>query len=257
MEERKKIFDTVAEQYEQFRPGYPDELFSELISLSGLPEKGRILEIACGTGQATLPMARRGYSIVCVELGDKLANIARKKLAEFSEVSIHTKAFEDFELPSALFDLVMVGTAFHWFNSAENIKKIAASLRSGGAFAYFDNFHGLFEKESFFGRAQEFYQKYMPESAKSWQTPKETKNIVPSSLDVEFFEPTMAKAFSWTHVYNTKDYIGLLDTYSDHRSLPLSDREALYQSLTELSEAEFGGKIEKHYVAALNVARRK
>ena len=40
----------------------------------------KVLEIGCGTAQATVPLARRGYHVLCVELGDNLATIARGKL---------------------------------------------------------------------------------------------------------------------------------------------------------------------------------
>ena len=66
--------------YDEVRPGYPEELFDDVVSLSGIPAGGRILEIGCGTGQATVPFARRGYRILCVELGENLAAVARRNL---------------------------------------------------------------------------------------------------------------------------------------------------------------------------------
>ena len=53
----RKIFDEAAPLYDEARPGYPDELFDDVVSLSGIPFEGRILEIGCGTGQATVPFA--------------------------------------------------------------------------------------------------------------------------------------------------------------------------------------------------------
>jgi SAM-dependent methyltransferase len=78
-EERAKlraIFDEAALLYDEVRPGYPEELFDDIVALSGIPSGGRILEIGCGTGQATVPFARRGYRILCVELGKNLAAVA-------------------------------------------------------------------------------------------------------------------------------------------------------------------------------------
>jgi hypothetical protein len=50
------------------------------VSLSGTGPGAKVLEIGCGTAQATVPLARRGYHVLCVELGDNLATIARGKL---------------------------------------------------------------------------------------------------------------------------------------------------------------------------------
>ena len=59
----RTIFDQAALDYDEVRPGYPEELIEDVISISAIPKDGRILEIGCGTGQATIPFAKRGYSI--------------------------------------------------------------------------------------------------------------------------------------------------------------------------------------------------
>jgi ubiquinone/menaquinone biosynthesis C-methylase UbiE len=45
------------------RPGYPELLFDDLASLSGTGPGAKALEICCGTGQAMVPLARRGYRV--------------------------------------------------------------------------------------------------------------------------------------------------------------------------------------------------
>ena len=62
-----KPFDDAAEFYDEVRPGYPDLLYHDIIGTSHISEGCLILEIGCGTGQATLPLARQGFHIVCVE----------------------------------------------------------------------------------------------------------------------------------------------------------------------------------------------
>src|SRR5438477_9057108 len=61
-EERRATLDDVAELYERARPTYPDELFDDLVALTGLKPRSRVLEIGCGPGKATLPLAGRGLS---------------------------------------------------------------------------------------------------------------------------------------------------------------------------------------------------
>ena len=92
---RKRSFDAAARLYDKFRPGYPEPLFDDLVQLSGIPAGGRILEIGPGTGQATLPLARRGLSILGLELGASMARVCRRNTHEFPNVEILNVAFED------------------------------------------------------------------------------------------------------------------------------------------------------------------
>jgi SAM-dependent methyltransferase len=63
---RARTFDQIAELYDRARPYYREEMFDDLFQLAGLePASTRILEIGCGTGRATEPLARRGADIVC------------------------------------------------------------------------------------------------------------------------------------------------------------------------------------------------
>ena len=108
MEERNRLratFDQVSSLYDRVRPGYPEALFDDVAAVSGVPPEGQILEIGCGTGQATVPLARRGYRILCVELGESLAAAAQRNLAAYPQVEVYTGAFEAWpaeETPSIL-----------------------------------------------------------------------------------------------------------------------------------------------------------
>ena len=143
-EDRNRLratFDGAALLYDEVRPGYPEELFDDVVSLSGVPKEGRILEIGCGTGQATVPLARRGYSILCVELGENLAAVAWRNLASYPRAEVLTADFEDVPLPEGAFDLAISATAFHWLDPAVAYPKVARALRPGGALALFWNEH--------------------------------------------------------------------------------------------------------------------
>src|SRR5712692_3661443 len=93
-ERLRATFDSAASLYHHARPGYPDELFDELVELADLRPGARLLEVGCGTGLATIPLARRGYQITCVEIGRDLAVRARRNLAGLSGVQVVQDAFE-------------------------------------------------------------------------------------------------------------------------------------------------------------------
>ncbi|HEY3232571.1 MAG TPA: class I SAM-dependent methyltransferase [Roseiflexaceae bacterium] len=94
---RRIIFDQVARDYDAIRPGYPAELIDDIVALSALHTVGHILEVGCGTGQATLPFAQRGYAILCLEIGAEMVAIAREKFRPYPKVRFQIVTFEDWQ----------------------------------------------------------------------------------------------------------------------------------------------------------------
>ena len=126
-----------------------------------------MLEIGCGTGQATVSLARRGYRVLCVELGENLAAVARRNLASYPRAEVLTADFEDVSLPEGAFDLAISATAFHWLDPAVAYPKVARALRPGGVIALFWNEHVHSDASGrFFEAAQEVYEREAPEIVK-------------------------------------------------------------------------------------------
>ncbi len=95
-------FDEAAEVCQRTRPVCPPQLFDDLIGLAGLSPGNRVVEIGCGTGQATVPLAERGMAVTAVEPGPNLAAIARRRLAGFPTTDVLTASFEDWQPRGAL-----------------------------------------------------------------------------------------------------------------------------------------------------------
>jgi 2-polyprenyl-3-methyl-5-hydroxy-6-metoxy-1,4-benzoquinol methylase len=114
-ERLRRTFDAVAPDYQGARPEYPEELYAALLALTGVrPEADALCDVGCASGKATLPLARRGFSVTGVELGAALAAEARRNLAGFDRVTVVNAAFETW--PPAVgetFGLVFAATAWH------------------------------------------------------------------------------------------------------------------------------------------------
>src|SRR5918992_361313 len=160
----RRTFDEAASLYDEVRPGYPEDLFDDIVSLSGIRPAGRILEIGCGTGQATVPFARRGYRILCIELGENMAALARRNLRRYPQAEVRIGAFEESPLEEKAFDLAISATAFHWLDPAVAYPKAAGALRDGGSLALFWNVHVHSDtSEGFFEAVQRIYEREAPE----------------------------------------------------------------------------------------------
>jgi len=169
---RARTFDEIAELYGRARRGYPEQLFDDVFALDGNePSRANVLEIGCGTGQATLPLARRGCNVVCVEMGPNLAQVARGKLAQFPRVEIVNARFEDWDAGSAAFDVVFAANSWHWLDPGSRYSQAVRLLRPGGALAFTTSRHAFPPGfDPFFAEIQSCYEA-IGEARLSWPPP--------------------------------------------------------------------------------------
>ena len=87
--EFRKIFDTIPEQFDKYRPRYTPELFAALIAYAQIGPGKSVLEIGPGTGQATDPVLQTGCDYHAIELGENL--FAKMQEGEMKELKIIVK----------------------------------------------------------------------------------------------------------------------------------------------------------------------
>jgi SAM-dependent methyltransferase len=231
-------------------------MFEDLAAV--VPAGARVLEIGCGTGQATVALAERGYRIVAIELGAEMATVARRNLAQFDSVEVVTVAFEDWPLPDESFDVVFSATAFHWLDPAVRVSKSAAALRTGGLLATVRTEHIAGGSEAFFVEVQDCYERFDP------STPPGLRQQAASEIPEDDREIASSEAFGlakfyryeWELSYTTAEYLDLLLTYSGHRALPPAQRSGLLNCIAGLIDGNHASRVVKRYLTELRVAPR-
>jgi SAM-dependent methyltransferase len=254
----RATFEEVPELYERARPLYPAQLFDDLVAYAGLEPGARVLEIGCGTGQATLPLAERGLEVVCVELGAGLAAVARRKLARFPRVRVVHAVFEEWEAEEASFDAVVAFTAFHWLDPEAKYVKPARLLRPGGALAVAETDHVVVEGgEPFWAEVQADYDAVVP-SDENRPPPRaeEVEDLRAELEETGLFGEVEVRRYLADVTYSADEYIGVLDTYSPNRAMEPVKRERLFDLIRQRVEAQPGGTVTKTYLFTLNLARR-
>ena len=92
-----------------------------------------------------------------------------------------------------------------------------------------------------------------------WPPPEPDE--VPDSCDeVErsgHFENVRAFRHLWDREFTADEYIDLVSTFSDHLLFEPASRERLFAGMRRLIDARPGGRVRKHYLTILNLARRK
>jgi SAM-dependent methyltransferase len=257
-ESLRLTFEEVPELYDRVRPTYPPELFDELVELAGLPEGGRVLEIGTGPGKASVPLAERGFQLVGIELGERLAALARLNLAGFPNVEIVNADFETWEPETAAYDAVVSFTAFHWIDPAVRYERTARMLREGGALAIVQTNHVLPDGgDPFWIEVEDDYREVFPDDEAG--PPPAPEEIVGMSEELEAsgrFAPAEERRYLWDVSYSAAEYVGVLDTYSGHRATEPEVRERLYELIRKRIDARPGGRVRKSYLALMSVARR-
>ena len=258
-EQLRQTFEEVPELYERARPSYPEELFGDLAELAGLRDGARLLEIGCGTGQATLPLAQRGYSILCVELFEGLAAAARRNLTDFPNVDVVHANFETWEPERAEFDAVVAFTALHWVDPDLRLAKPARLLRNHGALAVAGSLHVRRpDGDTFWTEVQEDYDAVTPSPEnRPPPLPEEVDDLRGEIEASGAFEFVGGRRYLWDTEYTADSYIALLDTYSGHRALDDERRNRLYERIRGRIDARPGGRVTKTYLTMLNVARKR
>ena len=248
------IFDGVAEEYDSLRPGYPRELVSHVLNSAALPRDGAILEVGCGSGQATRLFAGHARRMVCVEAGLRMAALAAQNLEEFPHVSIENARFEEWPLQPGAFHLVIAAQSFHWVDPEVGYQRAARCLRPGGALALFWN-RPLGAEPALRAALDAAYERHAPELSRK-NVPREMP-WVPEAIDrSERFEPVEIRRFPWTDRRDADSYARLVATHSDHAALPDSQRRVLLADIRDTIE-RFGGQIAVEHYTLLFLARRK
>ncbi len=260
-DERERLrttFDAAAERYQRARPEYPAALYDTLVELAGLRAGDRLLEVGCASGKATLPLARRGFRVTCVEIGPALAAAARRALAGFGDAEVLEGAFETWDPPAGRsVDLVLAATAWHWIDPAVRYRRAWRLLRPGGHLAFWSAAHVFPEGgDPFFADLQEVYEAIGeapdPPRPRPGELPDDREDIERSGC----FTDVSVVHFDWEVVYDAEGYLGLLDTFSGHIAMEAWQRDRLYGEIRRRLAQRPDGRLRRHWGAVLHVARR-
>lgn len=242
--------------YDRWRPTYTSALFDEIIRYADLNETKQALEIGIGTGQATMPILQTKCNLVAIELGEKLAQFSMKKFAACSNFQVINVPFENFLSDYNTFDLIYSATAFHWIPEEIGYAKTFNLLKSGGALALFWN-HAFVNRSDdlLHQEIRKVYNKYKPTDKQPVEFNEADCSKTVELLKNYGFINVYSKLFHQVRTFTAKEYVALLNTYSDHRSLVDNVKSGLENEIA-LAINSFGGKLHVYDTMDLYLARK-
>lgn len=133
---RTDLYQGTAEFYDRFRRPYPEALFADLRTRLPVSRAGRLLDLACGTGQVTFALAADFVETVAVDTEPETVAFASDKAAqlEMSGIEWLVGSAEAVAIEGP-FELITVGTAFHRLDRALVARRMRDLLADDGAVA--------------------------------------------------------------------------------------------------------------------------
>lgn len=261
MDDRRQLrdtFDSAADLYHRARPRYPSALYDHLLEITELSPPDRLLEVGCGTGIATLPLAQRGFDITCLELGGALAAAARENLSRFPHVRIENVSMEQWETSRPV-DLVYAATAWHWIDSNSRYQLAAKVLRPDGFLAFWSAAHVFPDDgDPFFAELQEVYDEIgerLPADY-GWPRPGHLQDLSEEIQRSGLFNPVLVRHFDWETLHDAESYIDLLRTFSGHIKMEPWQRDRLFGAIRERVNSRKAPVVRRHWGCVLHVAKR-
>ena len=131
------LFRGSAGYYDRYRLPYPEVMLTDLIRRAEVSGRGRLLDLACGTGQLAFPLHRWFGQVWAVDQEPDMVAVVRVKAAAQGAADVQpiVSDAETLDAQSGFFELAVIGNAFHRLNRDLVAGRVLGWLRPGGCLA--------------------------------------------------------------------------------------------------------------------------
>lgn len=254
---RARSFGAVADDYERFRPGYPDALFDDLVTAAGGPiGPWTAVDVGAGTGRVSVALARRTAQVTALEPDARMAAVARRSLGPWPGAAVVEARLEDYEGPLGATDLVTAGQSWHWVDARRGPAAAHRLLHPGGALGLFWNVEEPLEPD-LQAAVEAAYRRHAPDLV---------DDRVPSGgrygghLDAltasGLFEELETRQYPWRVERTAEAFVGLRRTHSNHLLLMPAQLDRLSEDLAA-AVARHGGIVSCPHTSVLFLTRAR
>ncbi|MFJ1531146.1 class I SAM-dependent DNA methyltransferase [Streptomyces mirabilis] len=131
------LYRGTADYYDRFRLPYPDAMIADLVRQAAPSRRGRLLDLACGTGQLAFPLRGSFAEVWCVDAEPDMTEVVRAKAIAVGATHMRaiTVGAEDLPAGPDSFESIVIGNAFHRLRRAAVAGLAHTWLRPGGCLA--------------------------------------------------------------------------------------------------------------------------
>ena len=131
------LYKSTAGFYSQYRIPYLKSLTDSLINYANIKDNDKLLDLACGPGRLTIPLAKYFREVFAIDLEEEMILEGKKIAADqkIDNIKWKTGKAEDFIFSPETFKLITIGDAFHRLDQLTVLEKSYRILKKGGCFA--------------------------------------------------------------------------------------------------------------------------
>jgi ubiquinone/menaquinone biosynthesis C-methylase UbiE len=136
----------VAGYYARYRRGYPPAAVDAITQTFALTTNDVVMDLGCGTGQLSLPLAKRVRAVVGVDPEPDMLVLARRAAQDQGVTNVAWMLGSDSDLPAlqALLDIhtlgaITIAVAVHWMDRDTLFRAAGPLIRPGGGIAVVTN----------------------------------------------------------------------------------------------------------------------
>ncbi|MBQ2748285.1 MAG: methyltransferase domain-containing protein [Clostridia bacterium] len=249
--EFRRIFDTIPEQFDRYRPRYSRELFDDLIAYAGVGPGKAVLELGPGTGQATDPILDTGCDYHAIELGEHLAAKLREKYGNRNNFTLIQDDFITHDFGEKRFDLIYSAATIQWIPEEIAFSKTFSLLKPGGVLAMMLT-RGDYKSpnEALYEKIQQVYTAHFKPGI-----PYRHGSFGYANATDYGYVDFERREFYGKREMNADEYVAFCGTHCDHLVIPEPDKTMFFDGLRKVVQ-ENGDRVVFWDTYVLYLARK-
>ena len=226
--EFRKIFDTIPDQFDKYRPRYSAELFADLIAYADVGAGKAVLELGPGTGQATEPILKTGCDYLAIELGEHLAAKMCENFASYSNFSLICDDFITHDFGEQRFDMIYSAATIQWIPEEIAFAKTFSLLKPGGVLAM------MMTRSDYRTPNEALYQEIQKVYAAHWRPAEHygQKFVYTNAVNYGYVD-FERREYHGRREMTADEYVAFSGTHCDHIDLPEPHKTAFFEGLRD------------------------
>jgi SAM-dependent methyltransferase len=211
------LFRGAATYYALHRPAYPQRLLDDLGTRANVSGTGKLLDLACGTGEVALALHESFREVWAIDLEPEMVDAGRAKATKGGVANVRWMIgrAEDVDAPAGSFELVTSGNAFHRLDRRLVAHRVLDWLAPGCCFAVLGSSSLWSGKADWQAIASDVVREWTDHPGRAAvaspdQAPSQPRQTHQGVLEDAGFEEVTEYQFPTQHVWTLDSFIGYL-----------------------------------------------